>query len=65
MKMHFCTPGRVSTHAHYKLGFDSAEMYSGRSNDNRTQRVSDYLHILKIRSKNKVAFAVELSIYLL
>ena len=45
LKMHFCTPGQVSTHAHYKLGFDNAERYSSRLNDNRTQRFSNYLHI--------------------
>ena len=61
-KMHFCTPRRVFAHAHYKLEFDDAEMRSGRSDDNRTQKFSYYLHILKMRSKNKVALAVELSI---
>ena len=58
----FCTPRRVSTNAHYKLGFDNAERYLGRLNDNRTQRFSDYLHILNIRAKIKVALAVDLSI---
>ena len=29
-KMHVCSPRRVFAHAHYKLGFDNAEMNSGR-----------------------------------
>ena len=49
--------------AHYKLEFADAKRKSGRSDDNRTQKFSYYLHILKMRSKNKVALAVELSIY--
>ena len=31
-----------------------------RSDDNRTQKFSYYLHIQKMRSKNKVALAMEL-----
>ena len=61
-KMHFCTPRQASAHAHYKLEFDDAERQSGRSDDNRTQKFSYYLHIKKKRSKNKVALAVEISI---
>ena len=38
-------------------------MLSGRFDDNRTQEFSNYVHIQKMRSKNKVALAVELSIY--
>ena len=45
-----------------KIEFDDAERLSGRSDDNRTQKFSNYVPIQKIRSKNKVAFAVELSI---
>ena len=45
-----------------KLKFDDAERLSGRSDANRTQKVSYYLHILEMRGKNKVALAVELSI---
>ena len=59
-KMHW----RVFAHAHYKLEFDDVERKSGRSDDNRTRKFSYYLHILKMRSKNKVALAVELSILL-
>ena len=44
-KMHFCTPRRVFAHAHYKHEFDDAERLSGRSDNNRTQKVSDYVHI--------------------
>ena len=54
----FCTPRQASAHAHYKLKFDDAERLSGRSDDNHTY----YLYIYKMRSKNKVALAVELSI---
>ena len=36
---------RVFAHAHYKLEFDDAEMKSERSDDNRTQKFSYYLHI--------------------
>ena len=61
-KMHFSTLRRVFAHAHYKLEFDDAERKSGRSDDNRTQKFSYYLHKLKMRSENKVALAVELSI---
>ena len=61
-KMHFCTPRRVFAHANHKLEFDDAGRYSGRSDDNRTQKFSYYLHIYKMRAKNKVALAVELSI---
>ena len=61
-KMHFCTPRRVFAHAHYKLEFDVAERLSGRSDDNRTQKFAKYVHIYKMRSKSKVALAVELSI---
>ena len=61
-KMHFCTPRRVFAHAHYKLEFDDAKRLSGRSDDNRTQKFSNYVHIKKMRTKNKVALAVELSI---
>ena len=62
-KMHVCTPRRVFSHAHYKLEFDVTERKSSPSDDNRTQKFSYSLHILKIRSKNKVALAVELSIF--
>ena len=37
----------------------------GRSDDNRTQKFSNYVHIKKMRTKNKVALAVELSICLI
>ena len=61
-KMHLYTPRLVFAHAHYKLEFDDAERLLGCSDDNRTQKFSSYVHILKMRSKNKVALAVELSI---
>ena len=61
-KMHFCTPGRVFAHAHYKLEIDDAERLSGRSGDKSSQKFSSYVHIQKMRLKNKVALAVELSI---
>ena len=61
-KMHFCTTMRVYANANCKLEFDDAERLSGRSDDNRTQKFSNYVHISKMRSKNKVALAVELSI---
>ena len=44
-KMHFCTLRQVFAHAHYKLEFDDAEVQSGRSDDNRTQKFSCLLHI--------------------
>ena len=59
-KMHFCTPRRVFAHAYYKHEFDDAERLSGCSDDNRTQKLSNYV---QMRSKNKVALAVELSIH--
>ena len=59
--MHFCTTRRVFAYAHYKLKFDDAERLSGRSDDNRTQKFSNYVHITKMR-KIKVGLAVELSI---
>ena len=64
--MDFCCPRRVFAHAQYKIEFDDAERLSGRLDDNRTQKVhvSYCVNILKIRSKNKVALAVELSIYI-
>ena len=43
-KMHFCTPRRVFAHTHNKLKFDNAERQSGRSDDNRKQTFSYYLH---------------------
>ena len=53
-KIHFCTPRRVVTHAHYKLEVDDAERLSGRSDDNLTQKFSYYVHLLKMRSKIKL-----------
>ena len=61
--MHFCTPRRVFAHAHYKLEFDDAKSLPGRLDDNHTQKFSYYVHIKKIRSKTKIALAVELSIF--
>ena len=61
-KMHFCTPGRVFAHAHYKLEFGDAERQSGCNDDSRKHKFTYCLHIQKMRSKNKVALAVELSI---
>ena len=61
-KFIFVSQGEYSRMHIYKLEFDDAEKKSGRSDDNRTQKFSYYLHILKMRSKNKVALAVELSI---
>ena len=34
-----------------KIGFDIAKIWSGRSNDNWTQNISDYFHVLKMRGK--------------
>ena len=47
-KMHFCTPRRVFTHAHYKHEIDDVERLSGRSDDNGTQKFSSYVHTLCI-----------------
>ena len=63
-KKHFCTPRRVFVHAHYNLEFDDAESLSGRSDDNHTPTFSNYVQIEKMKAKNKVALAVELSILL-
>ena len=41
-KMHFCTPRRVFAHAHYKL---KTERLSGHSDDIRTQKFSNSVHI--------------------
>ena len=51
----------VFANAHYKLKFNNRERLSGRSDDSFVQTFS-YLHILKMRSKKKVALVVELSI---
>ena len=37
-EMHFCTQRRVFACAHVTLGFDNAERYSGRSDNNWTQK---------------------------
>ena len=50
-------------HANFKLGLGNAERVSGWSDDYRTQKVSYYVHIQKMRAKKKVVLAVELSIY--
>ena len=58
----FCTLRQVFAHARYNLEFDDAKSLSGCSDNNRTQKFSNYVHIKKMRTKNKVALAVELSI---
>ena len=50
----FCTTRRVFAHAHNKLEFDDAEMLSGRSNVNRTQKFSYYSHIYLKDEKKKL-----------
>ena len=55
----FVPQGEHSRMRTSKLEFNGAERLS---DDNRTQKFSNYVHILKIRSNNKVALAVELGI---